>query len=171
MLNPPMNIRLPVAPQLWLKLGSTPIWRMPTWTYIGMLVFCSTASFADPSARDLIVGSWDPGSAAFYDLPITVKPAVAILGTCGAVRYIIIRDRAGHGPGHNLHPESEWREIAIELRPKTPIQAKCLRWLVVDFSIPRDMSNHADIALSRSRLEFESKPGDVAWGVWGKSTP
>lgn len=59
----------------------------------------------------------------------------------------------------------------IELKPKTTKQLKCLEWLVLDFSIPLDMTRHADVALARSRAEFEKEPGYADWGVWGKAAP
>jgi hypothetical protein len=153
------------------ETGSRAVQRPAGWIALVVSILFMTPAMGDPSGRDLILGSWDPGGGAFYDLPITVKPAVVILGACAPVRYNIIRDRPGHGPGHNLHPESDWREIAIELKPKTSAQAKCLRWLVIDFSIPRDMTRHAEVALARSRAEFEKEPGYIGWGTWGKDAP
>jgi hypothetical protein len=135
---------------------------------VSFLLLFATGATGDPSARGLIVGHWHPGSAAFADMPITVKPAVVILGACAAVGYIIIRDHAGHGPYNLPIQPLDWREIAIELKPKTSAQAKCLRWLVIDFSIPLEMTDHADVALATSRLEFGKDPGYSDWGVWGK---
>ncbi len=99
---------------------------------------------------------------------ITITGTSASVDYCPAVPYVIIIDRPGHGPGP-VRGSSNWREIAIELRPKTPGQRKCLRWRILDFSIPSDMEQHADIALYKTRAKFESKPDDFDdWGGWGK---
>jgi hypothetical protein len=60
---------------------------------IGTFFVFSTRAIGDPPAQDLIVGSWDPSSAAFYDLPIAVRSAVVTMGRCAPVHYAVIRDR------------------------------------------------------------------------------
>jgi hypothetical protein len=135
---------------------------------VGISILFSTRAVGDPSAHDLILGSWDPGGDAFYNLPINVESDLVVLAECPAMPYLIIRDRAGHGPGHIAGASTEWREIAIEIRPKTQKQAKCSQWRVLDFSIPLDMTRHADIALFTSRSAFDNDQDYIAWGVWGK---
>jgi hypothetical protein len=84
---------------------------------------------------------------------------------------VIINDHAGFGPGTTLrNPQEQWREIVIELTPISSSQIQCVAntFSVLDFSIPENYKCHAEIAMFRSRKDFESS-SRFAWGVWGSN--
>lgn len=121
--------------------------------------------------RNLIVGDWDSGSRIFEGLKLTVQDKVVTIGSCEKVPYVLIKDHDGHGPNTTpSNSKEKWREIVIELTPINANQIKCVgdSFRVLDFSIPEDNECHADIAMFRSRKDFESSSG-WAWGVWGNN--
>jgi hypothetical protein len=131
----------------------------------------ASANSAQPSAQELLAGFWNAGSSAFNGQNIDVEARVLSFGECTDIAYAVIRDQPGHGPG--MDPPSEkartWREITIELKPKNPSQARCLDYRILDFSIPADMPGHADIALFKTRSDFDNKSKYYDWGVWGNT--
>ena len=93
-------------------------------------------------------------------------------GECTDIAYAVIRDQPGHGPG--MDPPSEkartWREITIELKPKNP--RKRVVWTIGSLifrSMGKDMPGHADIALFKTRSDFDNKSKYYDWGVWGNT--
>jgi len=135
-----------------------------------------------PSALGMIEGKWS--HAEYYTYSLTITATTAALDRCGGVPYMIILDHIGHSPlGADVWKQSKfttWREIAIELKPKTSQQEKCLdspgrntgRVRIIDFSIPLDMLVHADISECESGEEFDRVRLDPAnydhcgWHGW-----
>ncbi len=124
---------------------------------------------AQVSAVELLIGSWDAESRAAYGQDIIVERRTLTIGKCRHVRYTVIRDRTGHGPGPSIGTGlGGWREIALELMPSNVSQAQCLHWRVIDFSIPAEMQAHADVALFTTRADFDKNSDYSGWGVWVK---
>lgn len=125
------------------------------------------ATAAEPSAVTVLAGYWDPQSVAFHDAGLTITAAQVTVGDWCSVPYSIIKDAKGQGPSDIREKDAtDWREIVIELKPKTQTQQSCFRWKVLAFSIKKGV---ADIALYLSRAKFESKPDDSdGWGEWIK---
>lgn len=107
------------------------------------------------SARSMIEGSWDPAPAIYDDVWMTISSSTFSWEACNAVRYTIIGDHSGHGPGGingNLS-KAKWREITIELHPNRLQKRKCAE-RIIDFSIPSEMLAHADVTICNSRAAF-----------------
>jgi len=119
-----------------------------------------------------IVGDWDAGSRMFEGLKLSVTDKAVTIGSCERVPYVLIKDHEGHGLNTTPSDSKEkWREVVIELMPINSNQVRCIAdsFRVLDFSIPEDNDCHADIAMFRSRKDFESSAG-WAWGVWGNNS-
>lgn len=135
-----------------------------------ILLAASAGVFADEKLANPIIGKWDAGSRAFWGLKLEVTEKTITIGACQTVPYIIIKDQSGYGPGTvPRNPEEKWRQIVIELKPADNEQASCVRGHneVLSFSIPEDMQCHAQIAMFRSRKDFD-RSELYSWGAWGK---
>jgi hypothetical protein len=138
---------------------------------VGSVLCGAGAEAAEPSAVSMLEGHWDPGSRAFYETGITITATRVTVGDCPEVSYSIIKDAQGQGPAAiRAKDAADWREIVIELQPKTQPEQNCLKLRVLAFSMPISMgADAADIALYLSRAKFEAKPEDFdGWGVWVK---
>jgi hypothetical protein len=132
-----------------------------------MFPMSANSQSPQPKPEALLIGTWQPISAAFNELGIIVQRHVLNIGDCSDIRYEVIRDRAGYGHGPpNARSGHAWREIAIELMPDDAEHERCLQWSVLDFSIPIDSQASANIALFKTRTEFEKNSEYFGWGVW-----
>ena len=136
-------------------------------TLLSLILLAASAGACDnEKLANPIIGKWNAGGRAFWGLKLEVTEKTITIGACKAVPYIIIKDQSGYGPGTvPRNPQEKWRQIVIELKPADDQQASCVE--VLSFSIPEDMQCHADIAMFRSREDFD-RSGMYSWGVWGK---
>ena len=123
-------------------------------------------------STDRIIGHWDSGSRAFWEMRLDVNKTGVDIGRCRHVAYSIIQSRVGIGTGSHLQDgdfAENWRTIAVELHPKDMRQTQCLTKLgyrILEFSIPVSNVCHADIAMFNDRAEFDHQSVS-GWGVWG----
>jgi hypothetical protein len=128
---------------------------------------------ADDAEGNAIVGRWKAIGRAFFDLTLEVTGSTITIGpadACKSIPYSIIADRDGKGTDTiPSRPGEKWHEIAIELVPTNDIQAKCYaRTRVFDFSISADKRCNAELALFKSRAEFEAHSQYHALGYLNK---
>jgi hypothetical protein len=124
-------------------------------------------------ANERIIGHWESGSRAYEGMTLNVTSATVDIGPCRHISYVIIKDRVGAGPGTLLGGQSEvnWRDIAVELKPKTDKQSRCITdWhvRVLEFSIPASLVCHAEIAIFPTRADFDRQTG-FGWGSFGNT--
>lgn len=151
-------------------------WYAFTCFAIGAALCAAGEAAVEPSAVMMLAGDWLPNGVGAEDLGLTITATqITVGGGDCSVPYSVIQDANGQGPGpaairaNRAKDAAQWREVVIELQPKTPRQQSCLQWRVLAFSV---RNGRADIAMYSSRAKFESKPGDFdAWGVWLKLNP
>lgn len=134
---------------------------------LGLFSMSANSQSTQPSSFELLLGTWEPISATFNELSFIVKPGALKIGDCTPIRYQVIRDQPGYGHGpSNRRSGHVWRDIAIELVPSDGVQPECLEWKVFEFSIPTDKPVSADIALFKTRTDFDKNSEYFGWGVW-----
>jgi hypothetical protein len=121
-----------------------------------------------------IIGDWDAAGSAFHPdyQPFLITASKVRIGKCRDTSYTVIRNCVGVGPGAMLRGDSKdnWRDIAIELKPRGKTQSQCLEQLLVkvlEFSIPMSMVCHVDIAMFRARAEFDMDSRYYGTGGFG----
>jgi len=126
--------------------------------------------------RGLIVGNWEAGSRAFEDDVLLVGQGVLTYRSthvdenCVAIPYTVVLEREGHGPGGpgaGTDMKGMWSEVAIELHPMNAEQRNGCKARIFDFSITREMPQHADLCIAES-LEVLRSGNCSAWGVFGR---
>ena len=112
------------------------------------------------NAKKIILGSWEPGSRAYYLLNIEISDKTITLANAPPVPYSILKFENGDSQTRISWIKGKWHRVVVQLNSKY--------YQILEFTIQHDSDCSAGITLYQTIKQYTENPdaGYEGFGSW-----